>query len=309
MGILKRTLALGVTKRLAHMGGWQKQKFKVGDRIVEGRTWERHPNLELRFSRFTMRLLRWMTASPMNNAECPVLKSTPNTIADHLMLYLSVDLLDRLNCGEITRQKASRSSPLIWLGFANLFVSQDEAESLDFGPWVEGQGAALIEALSEDLADRWRRMEWRKQRIFSGRQMRVLGGAQTATLAAFMDAAAKAGRYDLGYFLIEAAAAVLASAQDARQFAGRLESRGTMRERSEARRAAGAFLKSIQRLGRWAEDAATVRFFDDEYEGAQLFLSRFERISEKGMQHADRIIKNLEALDSAAIQDQPGEQA
>jgi hypothetical protein len=135
---------------------------------------------------------------------------------DEVLLYLELD------AGRAPT--SARGSPLCWLGFADrLHDGGPPPAALAFDRWVVGTGAALLDALTDELRGRWAGMR--------------RGGD---VLHAFLDAAERAGRRDLG-----------------------------------ARVAARSPLAAA-RLAAWGREARAVRFFDDDYPAAQALLHALE---------------------------------
>lgn len=302
MGVLEDTLAKGVVLQLARRGGWRSERYLKDGEVSEGRVWLRHTPPALHFSVFSIQLLRWLTACPVGNSDCDPLDAAPRTLADELLMYLTLDVTSQLRCDTgIVRQAAFRGSALCWLGFPDRLSRDELAVEItteQFRPLLTGDGPVLVECLQGDLGNRWARMEWNKQTIRWNAAMTQLGGGQEAVAGAWLDACDAAGRRDLSRFLIRAASEVLEGHAPSQRWVQNLEQRGSMRDRSGARRAAGAFLRALRQLRRWAEESGSVRFFDDDYEAAQLYLTQWENLGDDGFHHAERIIRELEALDA-----------
>lgn len=310
MKLLRDTLAKGAILQLARRGGWRTMRFVAGDRVRSGRMWERHPPQALRFSRFSIHLLRWLTESPIARSDCPNLEALPETPADELLMYLAVDLCRRMDCAEtLARQPAFRQSGLVWLGAFDLLalngVGMPEEEM--FSRLLDRPAVVVLEALVPDLADGWLRAELKKRTIVAGQSMIRLGAAQEAVARAFLSVIDRRDRRDLAQCFIEAGARLLAKSPEAESFVGRLEQRGRIADRARARSAAAAFLKVLERLGGWAEEARSVRFFDEEYDAAQLYLSLFEPLGDRGVRQARDLVRALEALDATAAATTTGE--
>jgi FtsH ternary system domain X6 len=316
MGILKQTLSRGVVRELARRGGWQKSRMGA-----EGRLWERHRPIALKFSPITIEILRWLSSAPLGQ---PGSSSPPAawrwamadaTLADELMLYLAADLLDQAEAGAADFALVARS-PLSWLGFAGRLVRAGHSPPpMVFERWVQGDGAVIFEALGPELGRRWVTMEHSKRAIVAIAEMTALGAAQGAALEALFTAVGRAGRRDLVSFVVDAGAALLdpgAAAGDVRPPSGwypsiriasalvkNLAPTGPMRDRAAAWRAAGALLRALGQVKRWDAEHRTRRFFDDDYESAQRLLARWEALGTSGFSHAERILKELESLDAS----------
>lgn len=320
MGLLKRTLAKGAVLELCRRGGWRLAAHLEEMEVVTGRLWQRRQPPELRFSSVTVELLRWLAASPLAmDAECQPLKVKGRPqLGDELVLYLAFDLADRCCCcAPLARTPLFRSSALVWLGFfeplarhAPLWIgelserpagsaaaaSRAELERA-FGQLVR-ERAVLLEALQADLARRWIAAERRKGELAQPAQMIALGESQRALVKALCAVLDRHARRDLAGFLLEAGGALLRHRPEASRWVAGLAT-GALAERQRAVRAAGALLESLGQLGRWAEEAQGVRFFDDDYEASQLLLKQWERIGAQGMAHAQELVQRMQALDAA----------
>jgi hypothetical protein len=73
-----------------------------------------------------------------------------------------------------------------------------------------------------------------------------------------------------------------------------LSSTSPLRERGEARRAAGALLRALARLRAWDAEHRSVRFFDDDYPQAQRLVKDWERFGDAGFRQAERLLSELE---------------
>ena len=78
-------------------------------------------------------------------------------------------------------------------------------------------------------------------------------------------------------------------------------------DRSEAYRAAGAFLRSLDHLQRWEREARAVSFLDDEYAASQLLKSDWERLG--GETVCGWGAKALKALDPLGAANLPASRA
>jgi hypothetical protein len=310
MGLMKSTLAKGTVLELARRGGWRSMRFAKDGRVTAGRVWDRHPPIALRFSTFSMKLIRWLTEAPIARTDCPILEDVHETPADELLMYLAVDLTRKMDCGEtLARQAAFRRSGLVWLAFPDVLAHHGVGvpEPKMFDALLEPQALVILEALAPDIAKRWTEIELRKRTVVGGQEMIRLGGTQAAVAHGYLGALDRKKRRDLAQPLIEAGIAVLGKVGGGDHLAGRLEQRGRIADRARARSAAASFLRTLAHLGRWAEEARGVRFFDDDYEAAQLYLTLFEPLGDRGLLRANEIIRELEALDAAAAEAAPQE--
>ena len=278
--LVQDALAKGCVWRLAREGGWFADRYLRGDRVASGRLWERTPpeDLGLEFSQCTLSFLIWLTAD--HPADRPVHWNPGErdlTVGDRLLLFFAYQAMrdgpaDQERVREIP-QFARHS--LCRLAFVEDFL--DGEPDLDFSPWMTGPGACVLEAFEPNLAARWVTLERQKLAITDPKRMIVLGQAQEATLAAFLDAIDQAGRPDLARFLLMAAATLLREASDPRAWIGPLEVEGLrLADRVEAHRAALVLPRVLSRLQEWERRARGVGYFDEGYAAGQLWKTIWE---------------------------------
>ncbi|GHG72633.1 hypothetical protein [Comamonas sp. JC664] len=299
--VLRDTLAKGSVLALARAGGWRRERSLHEGQVRSGRLWERHAPPPLRFSPLTLHVLRWMLEQPLTKLGVTPLEveGTP-TLADEWLLYLCCRLVAGTHCARaLGVQPVFRRSALCWLGFPEQFgTTRPELDAAAFTPLL-ADGAWLLEALRRELAQRWRGLEESKRSIASPAEAMALGAAQEAVLAAFLDAVDAAGRRDLAGFLIDAARPLMD--QPASRWVEGLSSSASLSSRAEAARASAAFLRTLGRLSRWDAEHRAVRFFDDDYDTAQLLLSEWGTFGEAGFRRAEDHARELAtSLTSAA---------
>jgi hypothetical protein len=307
LGLIHDTMAKGLILALVHRGGWRRASSLRGGDVVSGRLWERHGPPLLHLSPFALHLCTWMTAEDLRSLDCATLVHTPATMGDELLLYLAMDLAHEARCGDaLAMQPATRGSALCWLGFADVLarhttgpanVPPADVSVYAFAPWSTGTGSLILEALQPDLTRRWLMMERDKRRLDSAAEIIAIGRIQEAVLDACFAAMDGAERRDLAAFAIAAVDALLAERPDTEAWLPALAHRGPLRVRSDARRAAAILLRCAHTLERWAESAAAVRFFDDEYDAAQLFLRLWERLGDSRYRRAAAIASELESIE------------
>jgi len=277
-------------------GGSEPGASIEGGAVRRGRIWERHAPVGLTFSVATLRLLRWLVATPLTGpaAGLATLDAAPLTVGDQLMIYFALEATAGTTAQPaIAAQPLVRAAPLAWLGFIDR-CSSGGAAPPPFAGLCHGAGAIVVEALSRDLARRWRAVELSKRAIAAPQGLIELGGAQDATLDAFMAACDQHRRRDLAGFVIDAAAPLLR--QGIAPVPGRLDPTIPLGTRAAARRAAGALLRGVTRWAAWDDAHRGVRFIDDDYAAAQLLLARFEAIGPAGTARAASWLSELAQL-------------
>jgi hypothetical protein len=301
MDLLKETLSRGVVLQLLHRGGWRNVRHLRKGIPKAGRLWDRAQPPKLPFTGASVKLLRWLVAEPLGQRSCGALEigaKEPLGLGDELLLYLTLDMLAGTDCGEtLGAQAVVRRSPLLWLGFPELAapkpgdVTPDRLKIL-----VEEPYSILVEALQPDLGRRWEAVERSKQLIDRLAVMRELGETQAKLLDVFYGACDKANRRDLAGFALDAARRLFGEAAlPGSKWTGSLDKSAALSERSAAHKAAGAYLRSLQRWRDWDNEHRGVRFIDDEYQAAQLLLSMYEQAG-PALERAGEVARSLESL-------------
>ena len=296
-GLLEDTLGQ-VWHALWQRGGTRPRASVKGDgTTVRGRLWERYPVTPLEFTAATVQLLRWLVsqsfaAAPSTIAE---LKAMPLSIGDQIMIYLALDASRATPAARVlAAQPLIAGAPLAWLGFAPLFAAHRHAPPQRYTSLIEGAGAIAVEALADELAQRWYAAELAKRQVEDPAELIALGAAQDAVLEQFMGACDAARRRDLARFVLDAAAPLLARNLSPHVVA--LDPRRPLSERAKARIAAGALMRAINRWNDWDQLHRGVRYIDDDYQAAQLLLQAFERIGPPGVARAQGFLAELASL-------------
>ena len=293
-------------------GGAQPSASLDGGAVRRGRIWERHAPIGLVFSQATVRFLCWLIATPLTGAsatqtpwlrpgrlehdvggrDATWLEETALTVGDQVMIYLALDAATGTPAqAAIAALPVTRTAPLAWLGFADRLGAPP---SLAFDSLCEGAGAIVIEALTGELAQRWRAVELSKRAITVPERLIALGAAQDATLQGFMAACDRHRRRDLAGFVIDAAAPLLQ--REIVPTPAQLDPGAPLARRAAARVAAGALLRAVTVWGAWDQAHRGVRFIDDDYPAAQLLLARFEAIQASGAGRAAGWLAELASL-------------
>ena len=296
--LLQQTLARGCVRRLA-IGGWRRQPRLQGGARVDGRLWQRYSVApELHFSPSSLTLLQWLLTSELAGSPPALRANKPHSLADDFLLYLAMVAANNADCmGALTRQRAVRASPLCWLAFAHAIAAAAKQRKPISPPSFATHIAAgiFIEALETELASHWCAMETQKLRIARADDMHVFGDAQRRVLEAFLTQAHAATRPDLAFFVIDAAATILRSGAPTDWLAG-LAATESLSVRAQARTSAAHFWAAVLTLAGWAEQARQIRFIDDDYEAAQLFLLLWEQIDATALARTHAIHAELTSL-------------
>ncbi len=280
--LVQDALAKGCPERLARRGGWRVARHLRGEKIVQGRLWQRTAPAELglKFSRQTLELLSWLTAcQPGDKEPAWPLREAELTPGDLLLLFFVHEglrgLADNWGADKLRQRPGFARHGLCRLAYPEDFTGQ--VGSPDFAPWTTGLGACMLEALQPELAARWVQVEGGKERLADPGQMLRLGQEQDRVLTAFLDAVEQAGRLDLARFLLRAVADLLGPHANAGMWAGSLRLEGLrLADRAAAYAGALAFLRQLDRLRSWERRARTVGYFDEGYQASQLWKADWE---------------------------------
>lgn len=287
--------ALGQSWRaLWRRGGARPKPSHTGGR---GRLWERYAPTELKFSSATLRLLRWLVATPFA-APASTIKPLPATaleVGDQLMVYFALDATRATPALRvIAAQPFVHSAPLAWLGFSNELATNRRRDVPAFASLVGGAGAIVVEALADELARGWHATDLAKRSMTDPDELVALGQTQDAVLNGWFDACDAAGRRDLASFVLDAAFPLIE--RNIAPVPEQLDPSTPLSVRGAARTGAGALLRAVVRWDDWDQQHRGVRFIDDGYASAQLLLNRFERIGSGGVARVRGWLANLATL-------------
>lgn len=290
MDVLMDTLSRGVGLAVLRGGGWRQERSK--------RLWERAPLPPIDFQAGSFQLLQWMLRSPLSETALKALpgKATQSW-ADELLLALALTMVTDTVCERgFASQPHVRSSALCWVLQPAALA---RAEALGSGgPIIELTPTApltfFLEALQPMFARSWARMEQGKGDASDPGELARIGRAQDAVLGALVKAADAAKRRELLGFLVEAGAQVIHEKQMGDDWVRNLSPVTALRDRTDARKQAGAFLKSLQKLRAWDQEHRAVRFFEDDYEKSQAMVKAWEVLGDKGFREAERLLSELE---------------
>jgi hypothetical protein len=284
--LLEETLAKGVALSLLHEGGWTKE--------APGRLWDA-PLPELRFSGNVIRLLQWALKLPLAEPEVSRLELRGAlTPAEEVFAAL---LLERARgtAAEATLmlQPELRRAPLVQLVHA---APLGRVGALEVAPLTAAH-LPFVRGLLDLLGDTWLAAELVKPQLAQPKVLVMVGRAQAAVAASFLDVVEQHQARHLARCFIDAAAAWLASRSTAGDLVA-LDPESPLRERADARREAGALWRVVQRLEQWDQQHRATRFIDDGYELAQALVKDWERLGPAGFRAAERLVAELEGLPS-----------
>lgn len=286
--VLSDTLARGTVASLARRGGWTREGGK--------RLWERMAPPPLDFSANLVRLFRWMLANQLASPDLPRLVLDGElTLAEQAVVVTLFEQLRATGCETaLAQQPAMRRAPLVVLAHVADFA---RAAPLDDVPAFDAAAlAAMIEGLRDVLARAWVAAERLKRDQERPETLADIGRAQTAVLDAFLAAIDAGGQRQLAGFLVDGAVRWLATPRAADAYVRGLSADAPLRDRTDARRHAAAFMRALARLHAWDREHRAVRFIDDGYELAQRLVKDWERLGEHGFSAAAQLVADLDAL-------------
>jgi hypothetical protein len=267
--LLRDSLARGLIRELVRRGGSERRSYLSGGTVKHGRLWERHAPPQLVLSDYPYHLLRWMTATPLRSPRAEPLLVRPETPADELFAFLAADLL--FKC-EIPFDLTFGTATLISLGFPERVTSAPPADFMTC--------ALFIEAMQPWLARRWTELLLGISEIQSIEVLERRATQLGAVLEQFLSSIERANRPDLAHFYLAASANALSRRHRPEDFFAALEKKGVLEDQLGHRRRTFFFLSAIEELRSFADRARAVRFFDEEYDAAQLYLKYWELVGD-----------------------------
>ena len=308
--LVQEALAKGCTYLLAQRGGWRDERHPRNEKPIGGRLWQRTPpaQLGLVFSRRSLEFLMWITAARPGDKQPfwqPAhAKLTPG---DLLLLFFAHeglrDTVEGLGAATLHKREPYMHHGLCWLAYPEDFMPVASSVEPDFAPWINGVGSCIMEALQPALLDRWIHVESRKEAIELPTVMRALGASQDRVLGSFLSAVERVGRRDLARFLLRAAAQLLGSHAHSGMWTRALQLGGQrLADRATTYQAAMSMLRHMERLAGWTRWARSCSYFDEGYDGAQLWLSDWEQYEgDTLVSRAQTIIRDLDPMRQAAL--------
>jgi hypothetical protein len=190
----------------------------------------------------------------------------------------------------IAQQPGIGASALAWLACPRMLAEANEVPSASAFERLVVEAPVVLEGLSDELARRAVAFERALAKTREPAEVVRLARARETTLGWLVDAAAQKERWDLLTFIVDASREVLAL--EARP----LDKSASLHDRAEARRAAGAHLRILARIGRQHDKMRLLRHFDENYEVAQLLLARWEPLGNDGFRRAAELLERPGSL-------------
>ncbi len=296
--LLQDILAKGLVRWLARQG-WANERFLRDGAAVSGRLWERSPpaSLGLKFSPWTLEFLLQLMANTLG-VKKPKLDELE--LGDRLVFLHAFQALASDERAEKIQNHwpVLRSDGLCRLFFVEELIDATSPMRIDWTQWVTGQGSAILEAMQRALADRWERLETRKQTFRDVTRVRQLGASQARVLGEFLDAIDAVQRRDLARCLLDAGQRVMRDRPPLRRWIGNLDvKRERIADRVLIYRDALAFVHTLVRLRTWNDEAGSVGYFDESYAASQLWKADWERFDgDATTNHAAEILREAQPM-------------
>lgn len=283
MRTFEDALAKGCVHALARHGGWRNV---LRSPAGESRLWQ-HATPKLVFSPFALELCRWLVTQPLSGGARPApFSREPATVADELFAHLTCSLIEGTSVEPaVAPQPGLRASALARLGFTRLTAEAPGVPKFD----ALVHDGVVLEGLADDLARRAAKFEQELALATEPARVLALGKARETTLDAFVTACIGHDRVGLATFLIDAAR----DAMNVERVT--LDKLAPLRERLEARRASGAYLRVLGKLGREHQKARHVSYIDEGYAAAQVVLARWEHFGSDGFSRASGALSDIES--------------
>ncbi len=308
--LVKDTLRKGMTQFLAEQGGWKRERFLRNEAISAGRLWDRTPPAELglTFSKHALQFLMWITANnPTESRMKPAPKIEELTTGDWLLFYLAYESLKKTE-QETALLKQIPFQQHALIGLCNLMhYEKANITTGNLTPWFTNQGASVLEALQQQLANRWVELEQEKSKITKAETVKQVGSLQFYWMNQWFDAAEQIERRDLCRFFLIAMKEVLRRGESSSQATyAKLYSQIQvdhlkLSERFEVYQSAAASLQLLKRLDQWNREARGIGFYDEGYAASQLWKSDWEELAgDQLYEEAQTQLRNLEPLSNAS---------
>lgn len=304
--LLKDSLRKGVVLWLVKAGAWRRDRFLRDGQGRFGRLWERTEaeKLALSFGKPTVELLMWLTATRAKD-ERPFWRDDirRHGIGDQFFGFLTYEALKLCDAELAAGMRTSNvciENALIRLAYAGDFATGQALPEPSFDIWLREPGIYILEAMQPYLENRWIAVERDKGQIGDWGAMSQQGQAQAQTLGAFLTAADRAGRRDLGRFLLGVLSRLFSTSELPASFwTGGLQGAGPPRlaERVETQRNALSVVRQSVRLREWEQSARQAGYMDDDYGISQFWLGECERYRSGIVnERAERVLQEVEPL-------------
>jgi hypothetical protein len=302
---LQDRLAKGIVGWLVRTGGWRGEAFLRKGAASEGPVWRRTSpeSLGLRLTGHSLRFLIWAASQDAQGQNAGWERGEePRSLGDDLLLFLAYRAVRNGTAARLEtllvswrRLEPFRRNALVRLVYPLDLLVEDE-EAVDFDPWFQPPGDAVLECLQRTLADEWLEAERRRRAIRNPVEMRHASERIERTLAAYLDSADRAGRRDLTRCLLTAMRRWSREPAEAMRWSPQLDvSEFRLADRLRHRAQALAFPRAFLRATAWFDQARTTTIVDEDYPAAKLLRSDWERLAGEESRHfAERLVQDAD---------------
>lgn len=303
--LIEETLAKGCVLKLARRDNWKRERFLRGERVVEGRLWERNSpdSMGLDFSKNSLDFLIRLVAENVGGWSAKWGPSLGKlTLGDSVLLYFVYEVFRSTNVGEsLRRMPFYRSHGLCRLAFPIDFAEISDEFAPDLARWLDPSRVWVLEALQGSLASAWIDSERQRREITDPARVVAIGRELERVADAYFVAIDAVGRRDLSRFSLRVASELLGLGRSLKSWTSSLDFNGVrLADRADATRAALAPLAILERLQAWERDAREVGYFDEGYAAAQLWKSDWERFGGEELRSTARdLLRAADPLASA----------
>lgn len=299
IALIEDSVRRGIVRALARRGGGAPERALDGQggASKRGRLWQRRSPPELVVTAKSGLVLRWLMTTPLLTAPKPLALAGAWGLGDELFAYLVVERLLELGLDAAVAIGPFKDSVLCAVGFP---VAVGAAER-DLGPFVAGPGAVLLEGLAADLALKTRAAELARRTQLNEPRLLAAEAAIRNGPVALARAAIQGRRADLGLFVLGGLAQLLdePGATRAATWTPALSKNLPLSARQRVARSAAVWLEAVALYRDVAKRARATGFIDDDYEAAQVLLTRLEPWTERRFAQAEALEKSLASLDAA----------
>jgi hypothetical protein len=302
---LQDRLAKGIVGWLVREGGWRGEAYLRDGAASEGPVW-RHTSpdaLGLRLTGHSLRFLMWAASRDAQGQNAGWERSEePRSLGDDVLLFLAYRAVRNGTAARLEtllvswrRLEPFRRSALVRLVYPLDLLTEDD-ETLDFDPWFNPPGDAVLECLQRPIVEGWLEVERRRRTIRNAVEMRHASERIERTLAAYLDAADRAGRRDLARCLLAAMRRWSREPAEAMRWSPQLDvSEFRLADRLRHRAQALAFPRAFLRTAPWFDRARTTTLVDEGYPTAKLLRSDWERFGgEASRAFAERLVQDAD---------------
>ena len=278
--LLRQTLDRGIVEALVHVG-WRSQRGLQHQQLTSGRLWERVAveQMPLEFTSLTLEFLFWLTSDHRQEVVISRKSSCLDwTTGDALFQLLAYQRLRGTAVQMALQRWPSMShNGIVLLSFpTELPHTALEQRAVDWSAWIAGPHTWCLEALQWQLADQWVAAELQKLETADPLDVIRMAGDQQDVLQQLFGHLDEFCRWDLAKFVLIAAQRLLDNPHYSNQLLLKARKFPLPEERARWGLAATQVVRQLRQLQDWERRARQIRYHDDGYTAAQLWLEAWE---------------------------------